>query len=653
MIAKILPRRGPGNGTRSSGKRLMAYLLGPGDKPTGEAGAALAGDGGALGNAHTEPRVVAAWDRGRTGTWGRACAVDWTDPVAAWDTLRALSRRIAEDACQNVDQVRGELDRNAIWHTVMAAHPRDGVLTDGQWAQIAARLMHETKLHEIGSTNPVRWVAVRHGLNEAGADHLHVMAVLVRGDGSRPRMHNDALAAQRAARWAEDTFGLVPGRARSAPRQEREAPVRADTAPTRGDQVATLKAPPPYQRPRGMSDQDWVQVVQEGQSRAWTRRGRARAAVLSAAARAVSEEHLLELVRGQGYAVRLRHSTVNPEQITGWSLVAPADRPGGRPVTYRGAQLGSDCTWTKVSAHVARLSQARGTGLVGEAQEDAVISRETMIAAGWGMAMIDQVLDADRMLAEGSAGPGRAYWLRDAFWQIAWQMEGRYGERGPFTDAAYAYAAVAVGGVPPVPTEALEAMARLRAQYDHVTARLRQLQAEGRQRDAEARAMTRRGQEYDEWANSMGRGAHPHVPGYLLLPGGARLTGAAWLRINLARQRIRQHSAALTQAAAVHRAHTARTLEMCVESQAGLAEARVIGEWITQAKAYEAQLITAIDAHTTAREQWRAAIGRLLIEANALGDTEAVARIEAIDARYGAGATEAGGGVLYEAAAGR
>ena len=57
MIAKVLPRHGGGVGaTRASSRRLMAYLLGPGD----QASARAAGEPGiGPGNVHTEPRVVA------------------------------------------------------------------------------------------------------------------------------------------------------------------------------------------------------------------------------------------------------------------------------------------------------------------------------------------------------------------------------------------------------------------------------------------------------------------------------------------------------------------------------------------------------------------------------------------------------------------
>ena len=649
MIAKVLPRRGPAGQTRSSARRLMRYLLGPGDLPAAESREEF----GELGNAHTEPRVVASWDRSRAVDWARACrAVDWTRPADAWADLAKLARGVADCCAEDLDRVRGGLKRNAVWHTVMAADPRDGLLTDEQWEQVASMLMHETGLHPLGSENPVRWAAVRHGCNDAGADHIHVMAVLVRADGSKPRMHNDALGAQRAARWAETTFGLVAGRARTTASQPRSRPQRPDPTPRRGEQAAAAKRGPLYQRPAGMSDQVWERVRRQGQERSWTRQGRARAGVLSAAARAVSTDHLVVLLREQGYQVRLRYSVRDPGQVTGWSVVAPADRPGGTPKSYRGATLGADCTWPSIRAHIDRLSQARGTGLVGQGQEEAMIGRERMIAAGWGLELIEQVTTTDRLLAEGAQpGTDAAWWLRDVMWQTAWELEGRHKRHGVFTDAAYAYAAIAAGGVPPVPTEAVAAMTRLRQQYDQVLSRLGQIDREREAREREDGHLAQVGRQWDAWADSLGAGARPHLPYYLAMPGGQRLTGTAWVATSLAAQDIRRHADALAQAAAVHQANSARLDEQAAVAQAARDEVAAISTWTGQAKTYEAELQSAIDAHTSAREQWRDAIGRLLADARELADVEAVDRIEALDARYGA--TGAAGRPLYGVPAAR
>ncbi|GAA3211642.1 hypothetical protein GCM10020256_10580 [Streptomyces thermocoprophilus] len=48
-----------------------------------------------------------------------------------------------------------------------------------------------------------RWAAVRHA-----DDHIHIIATLVREDGRRPRLNNDAKRSQAEARLIETEYGL-------------------------------------------------------------------------------------------------------------------------------------------------------------------------------------------------------------------------------------------------------------------------------------------------------------------------------------------------------------------------------------------------------------------------------------------------------------
>ena len=73
--------------------------------------------------------------------------------------MRELANRIGHEACTGVGLEAAGQARNQVWHTVMAAHPDDGMLTDAQWQEIARRLMRETGLHPDGSGEPVPWVA--------------------------------------------------------------------------------------------------------------------------------------------------------------------------------------------------------------------------------------------------------------------------------------------------------------------------------------------------------------------------------------------------------------------------------------------------------------------------------------------------------------
>lgn len=54
------------------------------------------------------------------------------------------------------------------------------MLSDAEWGQVAARVMHRTGLAPHEDDLGVRWVAVRHA-----ADHIHIVATLARQDGRR------------------------------------------------------------------------------------------------------------------------------------------------------------------------------------------------------------------------------------------------------------------------------------------------------------------------------------------------------------------------------------------------------------------------------------------------------------------------------------
>ena len=92
-----------------------------------------------------------------------------------------------------------------------------------------------------------------------------------------------------------------------------------------------------------------------------------------------------------------------------------------------------------------------------------MLSVEWMTAAGWGAAMIDTVLDADRRLARGEDNPSLAYWLRDV-WQVAWEQEQCKG--GPWTTAAHLYASIGGGAVPIDPIWDKKALDLLTAQIN-------------------------------------------------------------------------------------------------------------------------------------------------------------------------------------------
>src|SRR6266851_1826736 len=94
------------------------------------------------------------------------------------------------------------------------------MLSDAEWALVAARVMHRTGLALDGDDLGVRWVAVRHA-----ADHIHIVATLARQDGRRASTWNDYYRIREAARRRNGGSGCgQPLRLTAPPRAARPGP---------------------------------------------------------------------------------------------------------------------------------------------------------------------------------------------------------------------------------------------------------------------------------------------------------------------------------------------------------------------------------------------------------------------------------------------
>ena len=191
------------------------------------------------------------------------------------------------------------------------------MLSDAEWAQVAARVMDRTGLAPGGDDLGLRWVAVRHA-----ADHIHIVATLARQDGKRASTWNDYYRVREACHDAERRFGLRP----TAPgdRTAARRPARAET-----EQAAR----------RGWAEPARVTLRRE---------------VCTAAAGAGSEQEFFGRLRAAGVLVRERYSTVQPDQVTGYAVGLPGHtaRDGG-VVWYGGGKLAADLTLPKLRARWA------------------------------------------------------------------------------------------------------------------------------------------------------------------------------------------------------------------------------------------------------------------------------------------------------------
>src|SRR5262249_29104080 len=185
VIGKVL-------GGRHAG-RLLYYLYGPGRA-----------------NEHTDPHLVAGF--------GDPAELE---PERRPDGTPDL-RRLAGLLNQPLAALAGPGYDKPVWHCAVRAAPGDRVLSDEEWAQVAALIMDRTGLAPAGDDLGVRWGAVGHA-----GDHVHLVATLARQDGRRPKTWNDFYRVREACLEAERRFGLA-GTA-PADRTAARRPARSET----------------------------------------------------------------------------------------------------------------------------------------------------------------------------------------------------------------------------------------------------------------------------------------------------------------------------------------------------------------------------------------------------------------------------------------
>ena len=220
-----------------------------------------------------------------------------------------------------------------VWHCSMRAAPEDRLLSDAEWAGIARDVMHRTGLCPRGEEDDaVRWIAIRHG-----PDHIHLVAMLARQDRTRPRVHNERYRVRDACIAAERQYGL-----RSTAPADRTAARRPNRAET-GKAARHGRDEPP--------------------------RVTLRRHVSTAAASAGSTGEFFARLDQAGVLVRLRCSTRNPGQVTGYAVALPGDTArNGDPVWYGGGKLAPDLSWPKLQQRWTRPARPDSPLTPGEAE---------------------------------------------------------------------------------------------------------------------------------------------------------------------------------------------------------------------------------------------------------------------------------------------
>ncbi|GAA4733861.1 mobilization protein [Phytohabitans rumicis] len=345
---------------------LLRYLFGPGKREE-----------------HRDPHLVAAW----SGPTQLQSLEPPRTPSGRHD-IRELARLLEQPvrAGRNPPQ-------KPVWHASIRNHITDRTLTDAQWAHIAAEIVAAVGIAPHGDPDAVRWIAIRHA-----DDHIHIVATLVRQNGETVWAWNERLKAQAAARDLEERYGLY-----------RVGPV---------DHTS-------HRRPSSAE-----QSKAERQRRAEIPRDRLRREVRAAAAAAVDETDFFSGLRAAGVLVRLRHSTVTPDEVTGYAVGLPDHHTAaGDTVWYGGGRLAPDLTLPQLRRrwHPVRGTAPRTRRPETRARQRANAFRRAAAATR----------NAAGQFARSEANDDTsalAYSAADVLTSTARAFEGRRG--GPLTEAA-------------------------------------------------------------------------------------------------------------------------------------------------------------------------------------------------------------------------
>jgi hypothetical protein len=265
--------------------RLLYYLFGPGKCEE-----------------HVNPHLVAAWNT--------APPLDQLQPPR--DAAGRYDLRRLTDLLEQPVRAGIRPPAKTVWHCSIRNHPTDRVLSDQQWAHIAGELMAAVGLAPHDDHQTVRWLAVRHA-----DDHIHLVATLVRQDGRTAWGWNERRLAQATCRDLEKRYSLY-----------RVGPV--DRTSHRRPEPAELN-----------------KATRLGQGE--IPRDRLRREVRAAAAAAADEADFFDRLRSAGLLVKLRTSTINTGEITGYAVGLPGHHTAtGSPVWYGGGRLAPDLTLPKL-----------------------------------------------------------------------------------------------------------------------------------------------------------------------------------------------------------------------------------------------------------------------------------------------------------------
>jgi hypothetical protein len=364
---------------------------------------------------HVNPHLV--------GAWNTAPPLDQLQPPR--DAAGRYDLRRLTDLLEQPVRAAIRPPQKTVWHCSIRNHPTDRTLSDQQWAHIAGELMAAVGLAPHGDHQAVRWLAVRHA-----DDHIHLVATLVRQDGRTAWGWNERRLAQAACRDLEQRYGLY-----------RVGPV--DHTSHRRPEPAELNKATRLGQPEIPRD-------------------RLRREVRAAAAAATDEADFFDRLRGAGLLVKLRTSTINTGEVTGYAVGLPGHHTAaGTIVWYGGGRLAPDLTLPKLRHRWPGTTEAAPPA--GRRRPTADERVDVYLRATRTACLAAE--DLTRLtVTDPRAAAAVAQAAADLLTSAARANEGRRG--GPLTDAAEAFDRAARephGRQPPRYryAEQLRAMARL------------------------------------------------------------------------------------------------------------------------------------------------------------------------------------------------
>lgn len=286
----------------------------------------------------------------------------------------------------------------------------------------------------VDPREPARWVAVRHGASAGGNDHIHLVASVVRPDGTRVAGYRDYRRASRACFDIEREHGLrvVDGRTHGFSSNETGYSQGEDLSQRRAHRTGHAQGH--GQGPTGRPDPN--DLIRHEVHRH----------VRAAAATAQDEAEFVRRIRGQGLSVRPRYAKGSDDVVQGYSVRLAATGEVDASRWFAGGKLAKDLS-------LPALREAHGWSSTPEAASAAAAEWQ---AAGRGLAQaspgreVRPPQDADwrawhnragQLVTDLASGEGNpAAWsvaAREASGALAaWSLRDEGPGGGPLSNAA-------------------------------------------------------------------------------------------------------------------------------------------------------------------------------------------------------------------------